>query len=107
MQERRTRRSEAQTTALEYLLDATRARRGLEALVLVDEHGAVVASSAHAGLDPDRIAADAVAPLGGARMRLTLAPFRLGARMLMLASVGKGLADVSRVAEGTRRIRGE
>lgn len=106
MQERRTRRSEARSTALEYLLDAQRARRGLDALVLVDERGAVIACSAGPGIDPVRIAADAVAPLGRARMRLTLAPFRLGTRMLMLASVGKALADVSRVAEATRRIAG-
>ncbi len=104
MQERRTRRSEVRSTALGYLLDATRERRGLEALVLLDEDGTVVASSAQPGLDPVSIAADVVAPLGRARTRLTVAPFRHGTRMLTLASVGRSLADVSRIAEGTRRI---
>jgi hypothetical protein len=86
------------------LLDAVRARQGLEALVLVDERGHVLAASARAGLEVERIAADAVAPLGQPRMRLTLAPFRAGTRMLTLASIGPALADVTGVAEATRRI---
>lgn len=104
MTERRTRRSDDSHVALGYLLDATRARRGLEAVVLVDADGTVVASSACGDHDPARIAADAVAPLGQARTRLTLAPFRLGHRLLTLASIGTALADVSHVADATRRI---
>lgn len=104
MQERRSRRSGIPSTALVYLLDAARERRGLAALVLVDESGAVLAASASPGLDPAAIAADAVAPLGSTRQRLTIAPFRLGTRLLTLASVGPGLADVRGISEAARRI---
>lgn len=104
MEERRSRRSELPATALAYLLDAARARRGLAALVLVDEDGAVLAASARPGLDSAAIAADAIAPFGSTRQPLTIAPFRLGTRLLTLASVGPGLADVREVSEGARRI---
>ena len=90
MRERRARRSAVRTEALDHLLSACRAGADLEALVLCDERGLVVAASAAAHVDADMIVR-----------------FAHGQRTLYMGAVGAGpraFAPLPAAIEGAKRI---
>ena len=79
MEERRRRRSREQYAALRYQLEHTRERGSIEALVLADRDGLVVASSGDAGVCGEL---GAVAPLlSRAPYRVTMPPLLKGAEV--------------------------
>lgn len=100
-EERRQRRSSDRFLALRYQLEHTREKGSLEALVLADEEGLLVASSGDASICAEL---GAVAPLvANAVMGMPMPPLLRGAEVairplhvygqrLYLASVGGGVA---------------
>lgn len=116
LEERRQRRSDERHIALRYQLEHARDRGGLEALVLADDAGLVVAQSGDYALCAELAA---IAPLlaksilgmplppllrGG---DIAVRPIRLHGQELYLASLGGGVARdalLSRSTHGVKRI---
>ncbi len=96
------------TEALGNLLEACRLGADLEALVLSDQRGAVVAASAAAHVDARVIAAALPDPTLIAGCSLVRAvPFKHGERTLYMGAVGAGpraFAPIPAAIEGARRI---
>ncbi|MBW2461321.1 MAG: hypothetical protein JRH11_06715 [Deltaproteobacteria bacterium] len=116
LEDRRSRRSTDRYIALRYQLEHTRGQGGLEALVLADEEGLVVASSGDATVCAEL---GAVAPLlGSTFLGRSMPPLLRGAEVavrpvavygqnLFLASVGGGVArdaHMSTTKSGVERI---
>ncbi len=116
LSERRHRRSHLSHLALRYQLEDVRASGGLEALVLADEAGMLVAAAGEAAVCEELAA---VAPLmGRSPMGMPLPPLLRGAEVavrplslngqeLYLASVGGGVARdalLSHSMAGVQRI---
>ncbi|MEM6961499.1 MAG: hypothetical protein AAF355_14990 [Myxococcota bacterium] len=114
--ERRTRRSEERAVALRYQLEHTRHRGGLEALVLADGYGLVVA---HAGDEAVCSELGALAPVfSGHSFSIPVPPLLEGAdievlplsllgQKLFLACTGGGMARdalLTHSASGVSRI---
>jgi hypothetical protein len=89
-EDRRHHRSEVLSEALSLLLDACRARAGLEALVLADDGGLVVSAAVPPEYDADEIAA--VLPLPGPpepkMARLRQVRFDLDGAAMYLGGIG-------------------
>jgi hypothetical protein len=116
LSERRQRRSHHSHLALKYQLEHVKSSGGLEALVLADETGMVVASAGESGVCQELAA---VAPLvGRVPLGMPLPQLLRGAEVmvrslslngqdLFLASVGGGMARdalLSHSASGVQRI---
>lgn len=108
LDERRAHRSEDRSLAMKLMLDACRAKGALDALVVCDESGLLVAASTTAGVDPRALAA--ALPAADRRKRfdkLCAIQFRMeGARLYVGALGGQGFATVPlcAVMHGARRI---
>jgi hypothetical protein len=106
--DRRARRSAVRTEALDHLLSACRAGADLEALVLCDERGLVVAASAATHVDTDMIAAALPDPTLVAGCSLVRSVrFAHGQRTLYMGAVGAGpraFAPLPAAIEGAKRI---
>jgi hypothetical protein len=108
LRERRARRSAARTEALGNLLEACRMGADLEALVLSDQRGVVVAASAAPHVDA-RVIAEALpdpALVAGCSL-LRAVPFKDGERTLYMGAVGAGpraFAPLPAAVEGAKRI---
>lgn len=116
LQERRQQRTTERDSALRYQLEHSRVRGGLEALVLADQQGMVVASAGEAAVCEEL---GAIAPLmsrsvmgmplppllrGG---EVVVRPLRLYGQDLYLACVGGGVARdalLSNSVSGVQRI---
>ena len=116
LQERRQQRTTERDSALRYQLEHSRARGGLEALVLADQQGMIVASAGDAAVCEE---VGAIAPLmtrsvmgmplppllrGG---EVVVRPMRLYGQDLYLACVGGGVARdalMSHSVSGVQRI---
>jgi hypothetical protein len=116
LEDRRSRRSNDRYVALRYQLEHTREKGGLEALVLADEDGLVVASSGDSAVCAEL---GAVAPLiGSTFMGMPMPPLLRGAEVairqvavygqsLYLAAAGGGVArdaHLSTSQTGVERI---
>jgi hypothetical protein len=109
-EDRRHHRSDVLSEALSLLLDACRARAGLEALVLADDGGLVISAAVPPGVDADEIAA--VLPLPGPpepkMARLRQVRFDLDGAAMYLGGVGEMTASWARemmhALRGTQRI---
>jgi hypothetical protein len=120
--ERRTRRSHDPITALHYQLAFTRSAAGLDAVVLVDESGCLVAGAgawptceelaAYAPLQarPEKIAHGAVGSRNAAlSSEVEVRPVSLAGGEALLCGRGPSGADaelLARAVEGCRRILG-
>ena len=96
------------TEALDHLLSACRAGADLEALVVADERGLLVAASAAAHVDTNVIAAALPDPTLVAGCSLVRSVrFSLGKRTLYMGAVGAGpraFAPLPAAIEGAKRI---
>lgn len=109
-EDRRRHRSEVLSEALARLLDACRARAGLEALVLADDSGLLVSAAAPPGVDADYIAA--LLPMRGPpepkMAGLKQVRFDLDGFAMYLGGVGEMTASWARemmnALRGTQRI---
>ena len=107
--ERRQHRSTVRHEALALLLEACRARTGLDALVISDRDGLLVSSSACGGMDAEGIAAHL--PSTQLRERvpaLSAYTFKYGEMRLFLGAVGamsqKLIGEICSAMRGTQRI---
>jgi hypothetical protein len=110
--DRRRHRSEVHSVALSLLLDACRARAGLEALVLADDGGLVVSAAVppHVDVDADEVAA--MLPLPGPpepkMARLRQVRFDLDGAAMYLGGIGEMTAAWARemlnALRGAQRI---
>ena len=105
--ERRRQRSRIHSQALTLLLDACRARAGLEALVLADQDGLVVSAAAPAHIDIAEIAA--ILPLPGERLpEVRAVRFMLDGYALYLGAIGAmgeaWVREMMNALRGTQRI---
>jgi hypothetical protein len=110
-EERRRRRSDVHAEALALLLEACRARTGLDALVIADRQGTLVSSSTRAGVDPEEIAAHLPRPhLREQVPSLYARTFKLGTIRLFLGAVGAAsdrlVGELCHAMRGTQRILG-
>ena len=113
IEERRTRRSPVQPTALRYQLEHTRERGTFEALVLADDAGLVLAAAGERGLCEEL---GAIAPLMGRSpmgMRLppllrggevAIRPVQLHGQELYIACIGGNVARDALLTHSTAGI---
>ncbi len=108
VRDRRARRSAVRTEALDHLLSACRSGADLEAIVLSDDRGRVVAASAAAHVDAEMIAAALPDPTLLAECSLVRAVrFAHGVHTLYMGAVGAGpraFAPLPAAIEGAKRI---
>ena len=107
--ERRRHRSAVRSEALVLLLEACRARTGLDALVISDRDGLLVSSSARTGVDPEDIAAHLPSTMLRDKVpALRAFTFKMSGMRLFLGAVGamseRFVTDICDAMRGTQRI---
>ena len=88
MNERRVRRSAIRSEALEMMLEACRRRNSLEALLVSDEQGMLLAGSSKHGVDLNAVAAALPDWPNAPDNQLNAIPFSLEQHCLYVGSIG-------------------